>query len=64
MIQIPKDVLIVVLIFCFYFAGWKTVTYMIDSGRHRDYLHCQPIQKVETLEEAKARIKQYQERVK
>lgn len=26
--------------------------------------HCQPIQKVETLEEAKARIKQYQAMVK
>ena len=26
--------------------------------------HCQPIQKVETLEEAKARIEQHQERVR
>jgi len=63
MISIPKGLFILVLAIGCYFAGWKTVTWMIDSSRHRDY-HCQPITDHKTLEEAKARIEQYQAMVR
>jgi hypothetical protein len=63
MIQIPKELFVLLLIFGCYFAGWSTVTWMIDNNQHRDY-HCQPITKHNTLEDAKAQVERYQAMVR
>ena len=63
MIQIPKELFVLLLIFGCFYAGWGTVTWMIDNNRHRDYI-CKKITYHNTLEEAKAQVSAYQERVK
>lgn len=63
MVKIPREIFVLLLIFGCYFAGWKSVTWMLDNNRHRDY-HCQPITAHTTLEDAKAQVERYQERVK
>ena len=45
------------------FSGVVTTNRDVMENTFDGY-HCQPIQKVETLEEAKAIIEQYQDRVK
>ena len=49
-------------VFCSVFM-YCQATDLVESNKWSGF-HCQPIQKVETLEEAKARIKQYQAMVR
>jgi len=61
--NIPKWIAIPVLVVACLFAGFYGPFWLIKEGRLTGY-HCQPITTHSTLEDAKAKVIEYQERVK